>query len=223
MNKAHLERVGGDDRIEGVIDSYELAFRMQTAVPELANISNESKETFKLYGIDEKPTDEFGRQCLLARRFAEAGVRFIQVTHNLFKWDQHSNLKKHEPNALEVDKPIAGLLTDLNKRGLLKDTLVLWGAEFGRTPVAQGKDGRDHNPQGFTMWMAGDAVKNGFSYGGTDEFGYHAATGKLHMFDLQATILWMMGIDHEKLTYRYAGRDFRLTDVFGRVEKEIMA
>jgi len=223
MNKAHLERVGGDDRIEGVIESYELAFRMQTAVPELANLNGESKETLKLYGIDEKPTDDFGRQCLLARRFAEAGVRFIQVTHNLFKWDQHGNIMQHAKNAVEVDKPIAGLLTDLDKRGLLKDTLVLWGAEFGRTPAAQGKDGRDHCPQGFTMWMAGNAVKDGFSYGATDEFGYQAVTDKMHMYDLQATILWLMGVDHEKLTYRYAGRDFRLTDVYGRVCKDIFA
>jgi hypothetical protein len=223
MNRSHLERIGGDDRVEGVIESYELAFRMQTAVPELANLDNETAETRKLYGIDEKPTDDFGRQCLLARKFCEAGTRFIQVTHNLFKWDQHGNIKKHEENAKEVDKPIAGLLTDLDKRGLLKDTLVVWGAEFGRTPSAQGKDGRDHDPQGFTMWLAGGAVKDGFSYGSTDEWGYHAVTGKTHMYDLQATILWMMGIDHEKLTYRYAGRDFRLTDVYGRVVKDIMA
>lgn len=223
MNKAHLSRVGGDDRLEGVIESYELAFRMQTAVPELANLTGESKETLKLYGIDEKPTDEFGRQCLFARRFAEAGVRFIQVTHNTFKWDQHSNIMQHAKNAPEVDKPISGLLTDLEKRGLMKDTLVLWGAEFGRTPSAQGKDGRDHNPQGFTMWLAGDAVKNGFSYGATDEFGYHAEQGKMHMYDLQATIFHLMGLDHEKLTYRYAGRDFRLTDVYGRVVKDIIS
>lgn len=222
MNKGHLERVGNDDRIEGVIESFELAFRMQAAVPKLCDLRTESKETLKLYGIDEKPTDDFGRQCLMARRCAEAGVRYIQVSHS-FKWDQHGNMKQHEPNAKEVDKPVAALLTDLKARGLLKDTLVLFGGEFGRTPVTQGKDGRDHNPQGFTMWLAGGGVKSGFSYGMTDEFGYHAVQDKVHMYDLQATLLHLMGLDHEKLTYRYAGRDFRLTDVYGRVVNEIMA
>lgn len=223
MNQSHLERVGGDDRIEGVIESFELAFRMQAAVPQLTDLRNESKETQKLYGIDEKTTEDFGRQCLLARRFAEAGVRFIQVSHS-FKWDQHGGLRSgHEKNALEVDRPIAGLLTDLKARGLLKDTLVLWGGEFGRTPVAQGKDGRDHNPQGFSMWLAGGGVKSGFIHGATDEFGYHAIDGKVHMHDLHATLLWLLGLDHEKLTYRYAGRDFRLTDVYGHVVKEIFA
>jgi hypothetical protein len=223
MNRSHLERAGSDDRIEGVIESYELAFRMQAAAPKLTDLSGESKATRALYGIDEKPTDDFGRQCLLARRFAEAGARYIQVSHS-FKWDQHGNLKGgHEKNAKEVDKPIAGLLTDLKARGLLKDTLVLWGGEFGRTPVAQGKDGRDHNPQGFSMWLAGGGVKNGFVYGATDEFGYHSIKDKVHMHDLHATLLWLLGLDHEKLTYRHAGRDFRLTDVYGRVVKEIMA
>jgi hypothetical protein len=223
MNRAHLERSGGDDRLEGVIESYELAYRMQSAVPKLADLNGESKAVRDLYGIGAKATDDFGRQCLLARRFAEAGVRYIQVSHS-FKWDQHGNLKKgHEQNSLEVDKPISGLLTDLKKRGLLKDTLVLWGGEFGRTPVVQGKDGRDHNPQGFTMWLAGGGTKQGFAHGATDEFGYHAVRGKVHMHDLHATLLWLMGMDHEKLTYRHAGRDFRLTDVFGTVCKEIMA
>jgi Protein of unknown function (DUF1501) len=221
MNRDHLGASGGDDRLEGVIESYELAFRMQSAVPKLTDLSGESKATKQLYGIDEKPTDDFGRQCLLARRFAEVGVRFIQVSHS-FKWDQHGNLKKgHESNAHEVDKPIAGLLTDLKARGLLDDTLILWGGEFGRTPVVQGKDGRDHNPQGFTMWLAGGGVKSGFSYGATDDFGYYAEREKVHMHDLHATLLWLLGLDHEKLTYRYAGRDFRLTDVYGRVAKEI--
>jgi hypothetical protein len=222
LNRGHLERAGGDDRIEGVIESYELAFRMQSAVPQLTDLRGESKETLKLYGIDEKPTDDFGRQCLLARRFAESGVRYIQVSHS-FKWDQHGNLKQHEKNALEVDKPIAALLTDLESRGLLKDTLVLWGGEFGRTPVAEGKDGRDHNPQGFTMWMAGGGVKPGFSFGETDDYGYYAVKDKVHMYDLHATLLHILGLDHEKLTYRYAGRDFRLTDVYGRVVSEILA
>jgi hypothetical protein len=222
MNRAHRERSGGDDRIDGVIKSYELAFRMQSAAPQLTDLSGESKATLSLYGIDEKTTEDFGRQCLLARRFAEAGVRFIQVSHS-FKWDQHSNLKGgHEKNALEVDKPIAGFLTDLKERGLLKDTLVLWGGEFGRTPVAQGKDGRDHNPQGFTVWLAGGGVKTGFVFGATDEYGYYAVKDKVHMHDLHATLLWLLGLDHEKLTYRYAGRDFRLTDVYGRVVEEIV-
>ena len=223
LNRGHNERIGGDDRIEGVIESFELAFRMQAAVPQLTDLRGESKATLGLYGIDEKPTDDFGRQCLLARRFAEAGVRYIQVSHS-FKWDQHGSLKTgHERNAKEVDKPIAGLLKDLKDRGLLKDTLVLWGGEFGRTPMAQGKDGRDHNPQGFTMWLAGGGVRSGMTFGATDEYGYHAVTDKVHMHDLHATILHLMGLDHEKLTYRHAGRDFRLTDVYGRVVKEIMA
>jgi hypothetical protein len=222
LNKGHLERAGGDDRLEGVIESYELAFRMQSAVPRLTNLNGESQATKALYGIGEKPTDDFGRQCLLARRFAEAGVRYIQVSHS-FKWDQHGNLKQHEKNALEVDKPIAGLLTDLAARGLLKDTLVLWGGEFGRTPVAQGRDGRDHNPQGFTMWLAGGGVRGGMTYGATDEFGYFAVKDRMHMHDLHATLLHLLGLDHKKLTYRYAGRDFRLTDVEGRVVKDILA
>lgn len=222
LNATHRNRVGDDNRIDGVIESFELAFRMQSAVPDVCDLAGESAETLKMYGIGEKPTDDFGRQCLMARRFAEAGVRYIQVSHS-FKWDQHGNLKQHEKNSLEVDKPIAALLEDLKARGLLDDTLVLWGGEFGRTPVAQGKDGRDHNPVGFTMWMAGGGVKSAFTYGETDEFGYFAVRDKMHMHDLHATILWLMGIDHERLTYRYAGRDFRLTDVFGRVATEIFA
>jgi hypothetical protein len=222
LNRGHNERVGGDDRIEGVIESYELAFRMQAAVPRLTDLSSESKATRSLYGIDDKPTDDFGRQCLLARRCAEAGVRFVQVSHS-YKWDQHSNLKKgHTQNAREVDKPIAGLLTDLKARGLLEETLVLWGGEFGRTPVAQNRDGRDHNPQGFTMWLAGGSVRGGMVHGATDDYGYHAVEGKVHMHDLHATLLWLLGLDHEKLTYRHAGRPFRLTDVSGHVVEEIL-
>jgi hypothetical protein len=223
LNKEYAARAGADDRLEATAASYELAFRMQAAVPKVTDIRSETKDTLKLYGIGEKPTDEFGRQCLMARRFAEAGVRYIQVTHNSFKWDQHGNIKQHEPNAKEVDKPIAGLLADLKGRGLLKDTLVVWGAEFGRTPVTQGKDGRDHNPQGFTMWLAGGGVKGGHIHGATDEFGYHAVKDKVHMHDLHATILHLLGVDHEKLTYRHAGRDFRLTDVYGHVVKDIFA
>jgi hypothetical protein len=222
LNREYAGRVGTDDRLEATAESYELAFRMQGAVPKVADLRDESKETLKLYGINEKSTDDFGRQCLMARRFAEAGVRYIQVSHS-FKWDQHGNIRQHETNAREVDKPIAGLLADLKLRGLLKDTLVLWGGEFGRTPVTQGKDGRDHNPQGFTMWLAGGGVKGGYVHGATDDFGYHAVKDKVHMHDLHATILWLLGLDHEKLTYRHAGRDFRLTDIYGRVVKELFA
>jgi len=176
--------------------------------------------------LDNPVTANFGRQCLMARRFAERGVRFIQVTHSdsEVQWDQHGNLyKNHTKNAAEVDKPIAGLLKDLKSRGLLEDTLVLWGGEFGRTPTAQGKDGRDHNPHGFTMWLAGGGVKRGIAHGATDDYGYFAQEDKVHIHDLHATILALLGMNHEKLTYKYAGRDFRLTDVEGRVVKEIFA
>jgi hypothetical protein len=225
MNRDHLADTGPSAALEGRINSFELAFRMQTEMPEIENLANESGATRKLYGLDDKVTANFGRQCLLARRFAERGVRFVQVTHSdaFVQWDQHSDLKKgHEKNALEVDRPIAALLTDLKARGLLHDTLVLWGGEFGRTPTAQGNDGRDHNPEGFTMWLAGGGVKCGFKYGATDDYGYFAAENKVHIHDLHATLLYLLGLDHEKLTYRYAGRDFRLTDVHGLVVKDIM-
>ncbi len=219
----HFGMTGHDPQLEGRINAFELAFRMQTEAPELMDLSKESKATRDLYGIDEKPTDNFGRQCLLARRFSEKGVRFVQVSHS-YKWDQHGELRKgHEQNAREVDKPIAGLLQDLKARGLLKDTLVLWGGEFGRTPTAQGGDGRDHNPHGFTMWMAGAGVKPGFVYGATDEWGYYAQEDPMHMHDLHATLLHLLGLDHTKLTYRYAGRNFRLTDVDGEVATKILA
>jgi hypothetical protein len=216
-----------DDRLEGIIESYELAFRMQDAVPRLMDLNGESRATRALYGIGEEPTDHFGRQCLLARRFAEAGVRFIEITSG-YKWDQHDDLlHRHSANAREVDRPIAGLLTDLKARGLLDSTLVLWGGEFGRTPVTDQlrtstDAGRDHNPQGFTMWLAGGGVRGGLSYGATDDFGYHAVSDKVHMHDLHATILHLLGLDHERLTYRYSGRDFRLTDVYGRVVRDIL-
>jgi hypothetical protein len=200
---------------------------MQTAMPELQELKNESAATLKLYGLDDPVTANFGRQCLMARRFAERGVRFIQVTHSdsNVQWDQHGDLiKGHTKNAAEVDKPIAGLLHDLKSRGLLEDTLVLWGGEFGRTPVAQGSaDGRDHNPEGFTMWMAGGGVKPGIAYGATDDYGYFAAENKVHIHDLHATLLHILGMDHEKLTYRFAGRDFRLTDIHGHVVKDVLA
>ncbi|MSR51332.1 MAG: DUF1501 domain-containing protein, partial [Gemmataceae bacterium] len=172
---------------------------------------------------DDPATANYGRQCLMARRFAEAGVRFIQISHS-YKWDQHGNLRKdHAKNAREVDRPIAGLLYDLKQRGLLEDTLVWWGGEFGRTPTAQGGDGRDHNPHGFTMWLAGGGVKPGISYGATDDYGYYSVENKVHFHDLHATILHQLGLDHEKLTYKHAGRNFRLTDVHGRVVREILA
>jgi hypothetical protein len=223
MNEQQLKHFGHDPQLEGRIQSFELAFRMQTEAPELMDISDESKATRALYGIDEKPTDNFGRQCLLARRFCEKGVRFVQVTHS-YKWDQHGDLRNgHSANAKEVDKPIAGLLKDLKARGLLEDTLVLWGGEFGRTPTAQGGDGRDHNPHGYTMWMAGGGVKPGFVYGATDDYGWYAVENKMHIHDLHATMLHLLGMDHERLIYRYGGRDFRLTDVFGKVHKDIIA
>jgi len=226
MNRQYLERSGADASLEARIDSFELAFRMQSEIPRVEDLSGESASTLKLYGMDEPVTANFGRMCLLARRFAEAGVRFIQVTHNDDKvqWDQHSNLKRdHEKNAREVDLPIAGLLTDLKQRGLLEDTLIWWGSEFGRTPTAESKDGRDHNPEGFTMWLAGGGVKGGFRYGATDDYGYFAAENKVHIHDLHATLLHAMGLDHEQLTYRHAGRDFRLTDVEGNVVTELFA
>lgn len=224
FNRNHLSRTQADTQLEGVIESYELAFRMQTEAPQLTDISDESAATLALYGIDQQPTDDFGRQCLLARRFVERGVRFIQVSHS-FKWDQHQNLKGDlERNAREVDRPIAGLLQDLKQRGLLKDTLVLWGGEFGRTPTVQpGADGRDHNPGGFSVWLAGGGIKGGMAYGSTDDYGRLAVDKKVHTHDLHATLLHQLGLDHTKLTYRYAGRDFRLTDVAGNVVRDIIA
>jgi hypothetical protein len=227
MNRAHLG-TSRDDRLEAVIESYELAFRMQDAVPPVIDLNRESRATKALYGIDVEPTDDFGRQCLMARRLAEAGVRFIEVNTG-YLWDQHDGLRlRHAANARAVDRPIAGLLTDLKARGLLEDTLVLWGGEFGRTPVCDQlrtttDAGRDHNPQGFTVWLAGGGVRGGYSHGATDEFGYHAAEGRVHMHDLHATLLHLIGLDHERLTYRHAGRDFRLTDVYGQVVRQILA
>ena len=228
LHAEQLKRTPGESEYEAVVNSYELAWRMQGYAPEVLDLSKESKETLDLYGIGAKPTDAFGRQCLLARRLAESGVRYIQVTYGDSSanpaWDQHSNLPKHGDHARAVDRPIAGLLADLKRRGLLEDTLVWWGGEFGRTPYAEKNGtGRDHNPGGFTTWLAGGGVKPGFAYGATDEFGHQAVQDRVHMHDLHATILHLMGLDHEKLTYRYAGRDFRLTDVYGRVVREILA
>ncbi|MDE0862776.1 MAG: DUF1501 domain-containing protein [Rubripirellula sp.] len=221
LNREKLRREDYQPGVEGVIESYELAFRMQDAMPDLMDTSDESEKTLEMYGVNETATANFGKQCLLARRFVEAGVRFVEVTHG--NWDQHVNLTTdHKARAEACDLPIAGLLQDLKQRDMLKDTLVIWGGEFGRTPAAQGGDGRNHNNKGYTTWMAGGGVKGGFSYGATDEHGYEAVEDKCHIHDWHATILHLLGLDHEQLTYRYAGRDFRLTDVHGNIMKDIL-
>jgi uncharacterized protein (DUF1501 family) len=222
LNRERLAQDQVNPQVEGVIESYELAFRMQSEVPRVMDLSQETAATKAMYGIGEDGSDRYGKQCLLARRMVEAGVRFVEVGSG--GWDQHRDLKNdHERNAESVDKPIAGLLADLKQRGLLKDTLVIWGGEFGRTPFAQNTDGRDHNNKGFTIWMAGGGTKAGYSYGATDDYGAEAVENKVHIHDFHATILHMLGLNHEKLTYRYAGRDFRLTDVKGEVVKGILA
>ncbi|MFK5924521.1 MAG: DUF1501 domain-containing protein [Verrucomicrobiota bacterium] len=228
MNQAQVKRKPQEYELDALINSYELAWRMQNHAPNTLDLSGESKSTLKMYGIDEKETDNFGRQCLMGRRLAEAGVRYIQINYtdntNNPAWDQHSNMPKHKEHAFASDKPVAGLLQDLKQRGLLEDTLVWWGGEFGRTPYSQSNGtGRDHNSDGFTVWLAGGGVKAGFSYGETDEFGHRAVDGKIHMHDLHATILHQLGLDHERLTYPFDGRDYRLTDVAGRVVDEIIA
>ncbi len=220
MNRDLLTQTA-DPRVEGIIESYELAFRMQGELPRVMDLSGESKETLQLYGADKSPTETFGRQCLLARRFAEAGVRFIEISH--LEWDLHGSLYSGMiRNCAQIDKPIAGLLQDLDQRGLLDDTLVLWGGEFGRTPDDASQDGRGHNNKGYSMWMAGGGVKAGHIHGSTDELGYEAVDGKVHIHDLHATMLHLLGLDHERLTFRHGGRDFRLTDVHGKVVKEIL-
>jgi hypothetical protein len=201
---------------------------MQSHAPAILDLSQESADTLDLYGIGEKGTDEFGRQCLAARRLCESGVRFVQVTYGDNtanpRWDQHSDLPKHAIHAQATDKPVAGLLADLARRGLLDDTLVWWGAEFGRTPYAQDNGtGRDHNPGGFTTWLAGAGVRPGMAYGATDELGHLAVDGRVHMHDLHATLLHLLGLDHERLTFRHEGRDHRLTDVHGDVVRSILA
>jgi hypothetical protein len=222
LNRETLERDRVNPAVEGVIEAYELAFRMQGELPQVMDMTKESKATQALYGIGETETDDFGRQCLLARRFAEAGVRFIEVCHG--GWDQHRQLKEdHGKHAYATDQPIAALLTDLKTRGLLDETLVIWGGEFGRTPYAQQGDGRDHNHKGFTMWMAGGGLKRGLTYGLTDEYGHEVIDKPVHVHDWHATILHQLGLDHEKLTFRYAGREMRLTDVKGNVVTDIIA
>ncbi len=228
FNGEQRKRLPGDSEMDAVINSYELGWRMQQNAPDILDLSRETAATQQLYGIGAKATDNFGRQCLMARRLCEAGVRYVQVTYGDNganpAWDQHSNLPKHGEHARAVDKPIAGLLADLKRRGLLEDTIVWWGGEFGRTPYAESNGtGRDHNPGGFTVWLAGGGFKPGFAFGATDEFGSQAVQDKTHMHDLHATILHQLGLDHEKLTYRYSGRNFRLTDVHGRVVKEVLA
>jgi len=223
------ERLGRVDAVESAIANYELAYRMQSAVPGLMDITDENEVTQRLYGLDAttKGTASFARQCLLARRLVERGVRFIELTcpnlgHD--RWDQHNKLKEgHEDNAMAVDQPIAALLQDLQQRGLLDETLVVWSGEFGRTPFAQGTHGRDHNPFGFSLWLAGGGVKGGTIYGQTDEYGYKVVENKAEIHDLHATMLYLLGLEHTQLTFRFSGRDMRLTDVHGHVIREILA
>lgn len=229
LDQTVLERMGHNDRVEAAIANYELAYRMQTAVPDLMEVKGETEATRQLYGLDDAypQTRLYGQQCLIARRLVERGVRFVEVlcpSVGADRWDQHGDLRTgHTNNARAVDKPIAGLLKDLKSRGLLDSTLVIWGGEFGRTPMAQGSDGRDHNPFGFTVWMAGGGVKGGTIFGATDDYGYYAEENKVSIHDLHATMLHLLGMDHKRLTYRWSGRDMRLTDVSGEVIHDVIA
>lgn len=228
LDQRNLEAFGANDQIESAIANYELAYRMQSVVPEMSSLAGESEATKSMYGVDSenRGTATFGRQCLLARRLLEKGVRFIELTcpgvgHD--RWDQHSNLKKgHEDNSRAVDQGIGALLTDLKQRGLFEDTLVVWSGEFGRTPFAQGSNGRDHNPFGFSLWMAGGGIKGGTIHGATDEYGYKAVENKLQIHDLHATMLHLLGMDHERLTYLWGGRNMRLTDVHGKIIEAVL-
>ena len=227
----HRARRQEDSQLSARIASFELAFRMQAQAPEAFAVAAESAATRRLYGLEDRTTEIFGTQCLMARRLIERGVRCVQVYHTVTArrsscqlWDQHGGLKTELPaNCAATDKPIAGLLKDLKARGLLEDTIVLWGGEFGRTPTAEGTDGREHHPFGFTMWLAGGGVKGGLAYGATDEFGWHAVQDKVHVHDLHATLLHLLGFDHTRLTYRFQGRDFRLTDVQGNIVRKLLA
>lgn len=222
MNRDLATSPGAPDQVEGVIQSFELAFRMQSRVPELLDISREPRSVLNAYGVKPGPAGSFARQCLMARRLSEAGVRFVEICQS--GWDHHNNLHQGLISQCGmVDQPTAALLTDLERRGLLEETLVLFGSEFGRMPTAQGPDGRDHNITGYPMWLAGAGVKKGFTFGATDDYGLHAIAGRMHTTDLHATLLALLGLDHTQLTYRYGGRDFRLTDVAGTVATEIMA
>lgn len=227
LNAFHGSSRAEDSRLSARIESFELAYRMQMEAPDAFDLTRETNVVQRRYGIDRPETAIFGRQCLLARRLVERGVRFVQLYHTtggFQPWDQHGDLKSgHERNALATDRPIAGLLQDLQARGLLQETLVIWGGEFGRTPAAEGTNGRDHHPYGFSMWLAGGGVRGGLAYGETDEFGWDAVQDRVHVHDLHATILHLLGLDHERLTYRHAGRDYRLTDVSGVVARAILA
>lgn len=228
LNRKQLQRrQHADEELNAAIQSYELAWRMQQVAPSVLDLATETDATQRMYGLDDPKTREYGQRCLLARRMCESGVRFIQVNYGDNSanpaWDQHSNLPKHADHAYAVDKPIAGLMADLKQRGLLEDTIVWWGGEFGRTPYAQDNGtGRDHNPGGFTVWVSGGGFKPGMAHGHTDEFGFRGLQGKVHMHDLHATLLHQLGLDHERLTFEHAGRNFRLTDVYGRVVREII-
>jgi hypothetical protein len=228
LDEEHQRATGAESAIESAIANYENAYRMQTAIPKLMNLLGETRATRQLYGLEARygPTRIFGTECLIARRLVERGARFIELTCPQVggdRWDQHGNLKDgHENNARAVDQPIAALLCDLKARGLLESTLVVWAGEFGRTPFAQGSDGRDHNQYGFTVWLAGGGIKGGMTYGETDEWGYKVVNHKVEIHDLHATMLHLLGIDHKRLTFRFGGRDMRLTDVHGEVVKEIL-
>ncbi len=224
-NQRYLQETGPDSALEARIESFEMAFRMQAEAPQVMDLSRESSATHAAYGIDTEPTDEFGRQCLMARRLVEAGVRFVQVNFSYPRnyWDAHGDLRNnHTSNAAKVDQPVAALLQDLKTRGLLQDTLVVFATEFGRTPAAQGTDGRDHHPHAFSIWLAGGGIRGGMTWGETDEFGYYVTQNKVTIPDFHATILHLLGIDHERLTFRHAGRDYRLTDVHGNVIHELL-
>ncbi|MBI3407393.1 MAG: DUF1501 domain-containing protein [Planctomycetes bacterium] len=227
LDQASRERAGGGDALDAAIANFELAARMQTAVPELMDLTGETRATRRLYGLDDRVTEIYGQRCLIARQLVERGVRFVEVLCPPVggdRWDQHSNLfEGHLANARATDKPVAALLTDLKARGLLNSTLVIWGGEFGRTPMAQGSDGRDHNPFGFTVWLAGGGIKGGTIYGATDDYGYHAIENKVEIHDLHATMLHLLGMEHTRLTYRFGGRDMRLTDVHGEVVQGILS
>ena len=230
LNEQHLAARPGGDELAARIGSYELAFRMQTEAPEAVDLSQETAQTLEMYGVGQQPTDEYGRNCLVARRLIERGVRFVQLYsgggHLEETWDAHESIEKnHGRHGAEVDQPIAALLTDLEQRGLLDETLIVWGGEFGRMPFSEGQNapGRNHNPYGFSMWLAGGGVKGGTAYGETDEFGFEAVVDRVHLHDLHATILHLMGMDHERLSYFHQGRDESLTDVFGKVVTGVLA
>ena len=224
LNERFSRENPGDTELEARIGAYELAYQMQSSAPEAVDLTKESEATKRLYGLDEPETAAFGTNCLLARRLVERGVRFVELYAGSGSgWDAHTELEKnHSRHCRATDKPIAGLLADLKSRGLLDQTLVVWGGEFGRTPFAQGADGRDHNPFGYTVWLAGGGAKGGVSYGATDEFGYKVADGRAEMHDLHATMLHLLGVEHTKLTFRFGGRDMRLTDVHGEVIRPIL-